>query len=75
MTPLPPAFSDMYKKIAIENHPIVKITNSVLEYQMWLFLQLYFAPYRLATMGDDIDKVISRVSLNGIKSSNLCKPN
>ena len=75
MTPLPPAFSDMYKKITIENHPIVKITNSVLEYQMWLFLQLYFAPYRLATMSDDLDKFISRVSLNGIKSSNLCKPN
>jgi hypothetical protein len=78
MTPLPVAFSQM--KISDEMiakywinemmHPITKL----MDYQMWLFLQLYFAPYRMATMGDDIDKVISSISLNGIKSFNLCQP-
>jgi hypothetical protein len=74
MTPLPMAFSEMYERMAIENHPIVKITNSILDYQMWLFLQMYFMPFRMATMGSDVDKWISSVSMNGLKSFNLCQP-
>lgn len=78
MTPLPMALSQM--KIPNEfvakywANELMQPVNLLIDYQMWLFLQVYFMPYRLAGMGDDIDKVISCVSLNGIRSANLCKP-
>ena len=46
----------------------------VFDYQVWLMLQLYFVPYRMASMGDEVDQWISQYSLNGMKLFNICKP-
>ena len=75
MTPLPMAFSQMHYQQLVEQHPVVKLVNAIVDYQLWLFLQLYYAPYTLASKGDDVDKWISSLSLNGARWSNLCKPN
>jgi hypothetical protein len=69
MTPLPMAFT------AIKN-PLTDFIDSVAGYQVWLFLQWYYSPYKLAGKTDDVDQWIQAVSLNGARwnISNLCKP-
>ena len=48
--------------------------GAMFDYQVWLMLQLYFAPYRLATMGDEVDQWVSQYSLNGMKCFSICRP-
>ena len=48
--------------------------NALIDFNVWMFLQLYFLPYRLPQYGSEVDKWISVVSLNGAKG-NICKPN
>ena len=48
--------------------------SALIDFNVWMFLQLYFLPYRLPEYGSEVDKFVSVYSLNGIKSSNLCKP-
>jgi hypothetical protein len=74
MTPLPPAFSEMYERMAYRTHPAVKLAGEMINAQMWIMLNIWFLPYKLPGMFGDIEEVISSVTLNGIKSSNLCKP-
>jgi hypothetical protein len=71
MRPLPMAFS----QLPIKN-PLTDFVDSIAGYQVWLFLQWYYAPYKLASKGDDVDQWIKAVSLNGARwnISNLCKP-
>lgn len=53
--------------------------NSVLTWYIdqctWLFLQLYFLPYRTPSLHNEVDQWVQQVSLNGVRWSNLCKPN
>jgi hypothetical protein len=54
--------------------PSNTIIDWYIDQYIWWSLQLYFLPYRLPEYGGDVDKWVSTFSLNGIKSSNLCKP-
>jgi len=47
--------------------------EEVLDLQIWCFLQAWFMPYYIIGKQDEWKKWAS-VSLNGIKSYNLCKP-
>lgn len=64
MTPLPMAFSQM--QFPIKN-PLTDFIDLVAGYQVWLFLQWYYAPYTLASKKDDVDKWVSAVTLNGAR--------
>ena len=45
------------------------------DYQVWLMLQMKFmTPAAMIARNDEMQKWMSYFSLNGIKSSNLCKP-
>ena len=44
------------------------------DYSMWIMLQKYYAPYRLPDSISDVERWVQTVSLNGVKSSNLCHP-
>jgi hypothetical protein len=46
--------------------------NRIIDYQVWLFLQLYFMPMTIISKGDEVDKFISHFSLNGIKPFTMC---
>jgi hypothetical protein len=48
-------------------------TNSIFDFQVWLFLQWYYMPHYLIGKQDEW-KRWTNISLNGILSSNLCKP-
>ncbi len=46
------------------------------DYQVWLMLQMKFMmPAYMIAKNDDMQEFMKQFSLNGIKSSNLCKPN
>ena len=46
-----------------------------IDYSMWLMLQYKFmAPAHMISVNDDMSKFINCFTLNGIKSSNICKP-
>jgi hypothetical protein len=45
------------------------------DYQVWLMLQMKFMmPAYMIAKNDDMQEFMKQFSLNGIKSSNLCKP-
>jgi hypothetical protein len=45
------------------------------DYQVWLMLQMKFmTPAYMISKNDDMQTFMKQFSLNGIKSSNLCKP-
>ena len=46
--------------------------GSIIDYQVWLFLQLYYMPMTIISKGDEVDKFISHFSLNGIKPFTMC---
>ena len=49
------------------------IINSIIDYQVWLFLQWYYSPFMLMSKGDEIDQFLSHFSLNDVKSYTMCK--
>ena len=71
MTPLPMALSQMQHPI---KNPLTEFIDTVAGLQVWMFLQLYYLPYTLASKGDDVDQWIKAVSLNGSRWSTICKP-
>jgi hypothetical protein len=45
------------------------------DYSVWLMLQFKFmTPAMMIARNDEMQKWLGHFSLNGIKSSNLCKP-
>ena len=45
------------------------------DYQVWLMLQMKFmSPAAMIAKGGEMEAFMKRYSLNGIRSSNLCKP-
>ena len=44
------------------------------DYNMWLFLKMWYLPMEMISHGDEVDQFLKQFSLNGIKSSNLCRP-
>ena len=45
------------------------------DYQVWLMLQMKFmTPAYMIAKNDDVQEFMKQFSLNGVKSSNLCKP-
>ncbi len=74
MTPLPVAFSEMYKREAYLNHPAVKLLSAWMDYQVWLMLQYKFmSPARMIARGGEMETFMKQYSLNGIKSFNFSK--
>ena len=46
------------------------------DYQVWLMLQMKFmTPAYMIAKNNDVQEFMKQFSLNGIKASNLCKPN
>jgi hypothetical protein len=41
----------------------------------WTFLNFWFLPHRMPGLHSDVDKFVSQFTLNGIKASNICRPN
>ena len=41
---------------------------------VWWWLNLWFAKYKIPEQAGDLERFVGTFSLNGIKSSNLCKP-
>jgi hypothetical protein len=64
MTPLPMAFSQVNWPIKT---PLTDLIDQIAGYQVWLFLQVYYAPYKLASKGDEVDHWVKAVSLNGAR--------
>jgi hypothetical protein len=54
--------------------PANNFINWYVETCMWNFMQLWAAPYHLPGKMGEIEKWTQTVSLNGIRSSNICKP-
>ena len=50
------------------------IVDKLVETYMWWFLQIWFAKYKIPEQAGDFEKFMGSFSLNGVKSSNLCKP-
>jgi hypothetical protein len=48
--------------------------NYFIDQYAWYFLQMYYLPFKIPALMGETDKWVSAVSLNGIRSSNLCKP-
>jgi hypothetical protein len=55
--------------------PVNSFVNCYVETCVWSFMQIWAAPYRLPGNMGEIERWTQTVSLNGIRSSNLCKPN
>ena len=46
-----------------------------IDYSVWLFLQYKFmSPAKMISVGEGMEEYLKCFSLNGLKSSNLCKP-
>ncbi len=46
-----------------------------IDYSVWLMLQYRFAtPAKMIAYNDDMENYLKTFSLNGVKASNLCKP-
>ena len=48
--------------------------NWVIDCNMWTFMQMWSAPFQLPGNLGEIEKWTNMVSLNGIKSTNICRP-
>jgi hypothetical protein len=48
--------------------------NWYLDSVTWSCLNLCFLPHRMPGIHSDVDKFVSQFTLNGIKSSNICRP-
>jgi hypothetical protein len=48
------------------------IFEYIIDYNVWLFLQLYYLPMTIISKGDEMDKFISHFSLNGMKPFTMC---
>ena len=46
--------------------------NKFIEQCAWMFLYMYFQPYRFAEYGSEVDRWIGTFSLNGAKA-NMCR--
>ena len=49
-------------------------TNNWVDMWVWWWLQIYFAKYKLPEQAGDFEKFLASFSLNGVKSSNICRP-
>jgi hypothetical protein len=49
--------------------------NNLMDFYAWMFVQTWFMPYYLIGKQDEWKEYFHGVTLNGIKSSNLCRPN
>jgi hypothetical protein len=48
--------------------------NWYLDSVTWTYLNLWFLAHRMPGLHSDVDKFVSQFTLNGIKSSNICRP-
>ena len=53
--------------------PMDAYVNWYLDCTTWTFLNLWFLPHRMPGLHSDVDKFVSQFTLNGIKSSNICR--
>ena len=52
--------------------PANDVVNWWFDYAMWVLVQNHYAPYCMPENLGDVEKWMQTVSLNGLKSSNLC---
>lgn len=50
------------------------IIEKAVDIWVWHLVQLYYAPYVAIVKGGEVQEFVEQFSLNGFKSSNLCKP-
>jgi hypothetical protein len=55
--------------------PMDAYVNWYLDCATWTYLNLWFLPHRMPGLHSDVDKFVSQFTLNGIKASNICRPN
>ena len=55
--------------------PLNDYVNWMIDCNTWTFMQLWAAPFMLPGRLGEIERWTQTVSLNGIRSGNLCKPN
>jgi hypothetical protein len=48
--------------------------ENLMDFNVWLFLQWYYAPMTMLGKGSEIDQWIASFSPNGMKAFNICKP-
>jgi hypothetical protein len=66
-----PAFR---QRVRIATDPVEQFVNNYLDTWAWWFLHCWYMPLKMPGMYSDVDKFVSQFTLNGVKSSNLCKP-
>jgi gliding motility-associated-like protein len=54
--------------------PMDAYANWWMDCATWTYLNLWFLPHRMPGLHSDVDKFVSQFTLNGIKSSNICRP-
>lgn len=57
----------------LSQQPSNTIIDWYIDQYIWWALHMYFLPYRMPGYGGDIERFIGTVSLNGIKTTNLCR--
>jgi hypothetical protein len=55
--------------------PLNDYVNWVVDCHMWTFMNLWAAPFMLPGRMSEIEQWTKTVSLNGIRSWNICNPN
>ncbi len=66
-----PAFR---QSVRIATDPVEQFVNNYLDMWAWWFLQSWYMPFKMPGIYSDVDKFVSQFTLNGVKSSNICKP-
>jgi len=59
----------------VVRQPVDNYVNWWIDSWTWTYLNLWFLPHRMPGLHSDVDKFVSQFTLNGIKSSNICRPN
>ena len=65
----------MVNLLLTKNNPFEQHSNNVLDLYAWFWLQAWFMPHYLIGKQDEWKNYFHGVTLNGIKTFNICRPN
>jgi hypothetical protein len=54
--------------------PLDNYVNWYFDCISWTLLNTWFIPFRMPEIHSDTDKWVSQFTLNGLKSTNICRP-
>lgn len=57
----------------LAREPVDMLANWYWDCMAYTFLNLWFLPHRIPSLHSDADKWVSQFTLNGIKSTSICK--